>query len=214
MDYILVFLEGIVSFISPCVLPMIPIYVSYIVGTENKDEKFIKTSLLNSIGFVLGFTIIFILLSVFASTLGNFVSRYMNILQIIFGIIMVILGLNFMEAIQITFLNLSSNIKMEHNKISFLNSLIFGILFSITWTPCIGAFLGTALMMIATEGELVKGILMMILYSVGLGIPFILSAVLIDKLRNAFSIIKKNYKIIKNISGIFLILIGLYTIIK
>lgn len=214
MEYILVFLEGIVSFISPCVLPMVPIYISYIVGTDNKKEKSILSALINSIGFVLGFSIVFILLSIFASTLGSFVSKYMNVLQIIFGIVMVILGLNFMEVIQITFLNLSSNIKMKHDKVSFLNSLLFGILFSITWTPCIGAFLGTALMMIVTEGTIIKGILMMILYSIGLGIPFIICAVLIDKLKNTFTMIKKNYKIVKAISGIFLILIGLYTIIK
>ena len=214
MEYVLVFLEGIVSFISPCVLPMVPIYISYIVGTDDKEEKSIFTALINSIGFVLGFSIIFILLSVFASTLGNFVSKYMNILQIIFGIVMVILGLNFMEAIQITFLNLTNNIKMKHDKASFLNSLLFGIMFSVTWTPCIGAFLGTALMMILTEGQLIKGILMMILYSAGLGLPFIICAILIDKLKNALKVIKKNYKIIKYVSGIFLILIGLYTIIK
>lgn len=213
MEYILIFLEGVASFISPCVLPMIPIYVSYIVGTKTENGK-IKNSIFNSVGFVLGFSIIFIVLSIFASTLGMLVSKYMNILQIIFGIIMVIFGLNFMDAIQIKFGNLSSNMKINHEKTGFLRSLLFGMIFSVTWTPCVGAFLGTALMTIATEGKLLKGIFMMTLYCIGLGIPFIISAVLLDKLKNVFKFIKKNFGTIKKISGIFLILMGLYTIIK
>lgn len=213
MEYLLIFLEGIASFISPCLLPMVPIYISYLVGSE-KENQSKSLLLINSLGFVLGFTFVFILLSIFASTLGRIISNYIGVLQIIFGIIMVFLGLNFMEVIQVNFLNLSSKMKIKHDKTGFINSLIFGIVFSISWTPCVGAFLASALMTIMTEGEILEGIIMIILYSIGLGIPFILSAVLIDKLQNTFKFIKKHYGIIKNISGIFLIIMGLYTIIK
>lgn len=213
MEYLLVFLEGIVSFISPCLLPMIPIYISYIIATEEKVNK-TKEAFINSSGFVIGFWIVFLILSIFASTLGGLVSKYMNILQILFGIIIIIFGLNFMNVIQIDLLNLSNNIKIKHDKKSFFNALLFGMIFSITWTPCIGALLGTALMMIMQEGKIIKGIAMITLYCIGLGIPFIICAVLIDKMKKVFKIIKNNYKIIKNISGIFLIVIGIYTILK
>ena len=104
MEYLLVFLEGIVSFISPCLLPMIPIYISYIIATEEKVNK-TKEAFINSSGFVIGFWIVFLILSIFASTLGGLVSKYMNILQILFGIIIIIFGLNFMNVIQIDLLS-------------------------------------------------------------------------------------------------------------
>lgn len=211
MDYLIMLIEGLATFISPCILPMIPIYITYFVGDrgENRGKAFV-----NSLGFVLGFSMVFIILAVFASVLGKYVNRYMNIIQILFGIMMIVLGLNFMEAINIKFLNMPSNIKVSTKNINFFRAMIFGILFSITWTPCVGSFLGTALMMVAKEGQLTKGVMMLLIYSIGLGIPFILCAILIDKLQNGFRVIKKHYNIIKVISGVLLIILGLYTIIK
>lgn len=207
MEYLFTFIEGIASFISPCLLPMIPIYISYFAG---KDEKKVSKTLINAIGFVLGFTTIFILLSIFASQLGMIISENIKYIKIFFGIVIIILGLNYMEILKIGFLNKTKMQKVNTENLNFIKSFIFGFLFSISWTPCIGTFLSSALLMVASQQQMVKGILLMLVYSVGLGIPFIISAVLIEKLKEVFNFIKKNYNIIKKISGIILILMGIY----
>ncbi len=209
MDYIFTFLEGIASFISPCLLPMLPIYISYFIG---EDDKKTAKAVVNSIGFVLGFTIVFLVLSIFASQLGRFVSRYINYIKIVFGIIIILLGLNYMEIFKIKILNKSKGIKANTKDLNFIKAIIFGIIFSISWTPCIGTFLSSALLLIAKQQDILKGILLMIVYSIGLGIPFILSVVLIEKLKEMFNFIKNNYGIIKKISGTVLIIMGIYTI--
>jgi len=209
MEYIFTFLEGIASFISPCILPMLPIYISYFVGRENKSKS---KAVLNAIGFVLGFTIIFIILSIFASQLGIIISKSIKYIKIIFGTIIILLGLNYMEILKVKFLNKSKNISIDTSKLNFIKAVIFGILFSISWTPCIGTFLSSALLLIAKEQDILKGIIMMLLYSIGLGIPFIVSAILIEKLKNVFDFIKKHYNVIKRISGVILIIAGIYMI--
>ena len=117
-----------------------------------------------------------------------------------------------MEIIKPKFLNKSKQIKADTKNLNFIKSLVFGILFSISWTPCIGTFLSAALLLIAKQQDMLKGITLMIVYSIGLGIPFIISAVLIEKLKEIFNFIKKNYNIIKKISGMILIIMGIYMI--
>ena len=209
MEYLLTFLEGLASFISPCLLPMLPIYISYFMGEDGNGKK---KAVLNSIAFVLGFTLVFLTLSIFANVAGNIISRYIRNIKIVFGIIIIILGFNYMEILKLKFLNKTKGIKIKDKNLNFFKAMIFGILFSISWTPCIGTFLASALFLIAKEQELVKGILLMILYSIGLGIPFIISAILIEKLKEVFDFIKKNYKKVKIISGLILIIMGLYMI--
>ena len=209
MEYLLIFLEGIASFISPCVLPMIPIYIVYFTG---KEEKNLKKAVINSIGFVLGFTFIFLLLSVFTSTFGNIVSKNMQYFKIVFGILIIIFGLNYMEVFKIKFLNKTKNIKMNIEKLNFLKAILFGIVFTISWTPCVGAFLSSALLLIAKNQNIMKGITLIIIYSIGLGIPFIISTILIEKLKTLFTFIKKHYGLIKKMSGLLLIVMGIYII--
>ena len=209
MEYFLTFLEGIVSFISPCLLPMVPIYISYFIGEDNNNNN---KAISNSIGFVLGFTIIFLILSIFASQLGTLLSNNIRYIKIIFGIIIILFGLNYMEILKIELLNRSSVKKIDTNNFNFFKSILFGILFSISWTPCIGTFLSSALLLIAREQDIIKGIMMMILYSIGLGLPFIISAILIERLKNVFDFIKKHYNVIKKISGVILIIAGIYMI--
>lgn len=209
MEYLFTFLEGIASFISPCLLPMLPIYLSYFIGED--DKKTFK-ALSNAIGFVLGFTIVFLLLSIFASQFGMIISSNITYIKIVFGIIIILLGLNYMEIFQIKFLNRSKQIHADTKNLNFVKAMVFGILFSISWTPCIGTFLSSALLLIAKQQDMMKGILLMIVYSIGLGIPFIVSVVLIEKLKEMFNFIKKHYNIIKKISGIILIIMGIYMI--
>ena len=209
MDYILTFLEGIASFISPCLLPMVPIYISYFIG---EDENNNKKAILNSVGFVLGFTSVFLILSIFASQLGAVLSGNIRYIKIFFGIVIILFGLNYMGFLNIKFLNKSKMKNMATKNFNFLKALLFGILFSVSWTPCIGTFLSSALLLIAKEQDILKGIVLMLLYSIGLGIPFIISAILIEKLKNVFDFIKTHYDVIKKISGVILIGAGIYII--
>ena len=209
MDYLFTFIEGIASFISPCVLPMLPIYISYFIGEDNKK---VSKAVINSIGFVLGFTIVFIVLSILASRLGGIISNNIKYVKILFGIIIILLGLNYMEILKIKLLNKTKGINKKVKDLNFFKALIFGMLFSISWTPCIGTFLASALLLIAKNQDMLKGILLMLIYSVGLGIPFIISAVLLEKLKEVFNFIKKHYDIIKKISGVILIIMGIYMI--
>ena len=210
MDYILILLEGIASFISPCLLPMVPIYISYFIGEDNQNNK---KAIMNSIGFVLGFTIVFLIFSIFASSVGFLLSNYIKYIKIFFGILIILFGLNYMEILKIEILNKTRIKKLNFKNFNFFKSIIFGMLFSISWTPCIGTFLSSALLLIAKGQNILKGIILMLIYSVGLGIPFIISAILIEKLKKVFDCIKKHYDIIKNISGAILVISGIYMII-
>ncbi len=207
MQYLILFLEGIITFISPCILPMLPIYISYFIGNEDKNKK---SALINSLGFIIGFTIIFTLLGVGASTIGIFIRRYISIFNLIGGGILVIFGLSYMEIIKIGFLQKQFKIKYTVKELSFGKSLIFGFIFAIGWTPCVGTFLGSALMIASQSNHMIEGFIMLLVYSLGLGIPFIISALLIDSLKSTFDFIKRNYKVINNISGLFLIVIGIF----
>lgn len=203
MQYFIAFLEGIITFISPCLLPMLPIYISYFAGGgERKTSKTLK----NATGFILGFTIIFVLMGALAGSFGQLLNKYNFIVNIITGLIVIFFGLNFIGVFKLNIFKGTKIAKTEN--LGFFSSLLFGIVFSIGWTPCVGAFLGSALMMATSQGKVVEGIIMLLLYSLGLGIPFFLSAVLIDKLRGAFNFIKKHYKIINIICGSLLIIVG------
>ncbi|MFY9174893.1 MAG: cytochrome c biogenesis CcdA family protein [Peptococcia bacterium] len=205
MQYLLLFLEGIITFISPCILPMLPIYISYFAAGETDRRK----TLLNSVGFVLGFTIIFVIMGAFAGTMGRLVRDYATIFNLVAGVIVIIFGLNFLGVLKIGFLNRMSNKNTAVKNLGFFSAIVFGVVFSIGWTPCVGAFLGSALFMASLGGSFWQGITMLLAFSLGLGLPFIASALLIDRLKGAFAFIKKNYKLINLISGGLLIIIGL-----
>lgn len=205
MQYIIAFLEGIITFISPCLLPMLPIYISYFAGGgERKTGKTVKTAL----GFVTGFSVVFMLLGALAGTVGSFLREYQTWVNLISGLVVIFFGLNFLGVFK---LNLFKGSKFSVNtaNMGFFSALLFGVVFSIGWTPCVGAFLGSALMLASQQGHVLEGVLMLLAYSLGLGIPFLLSAVLIDYLKGAFQWIKKNYALINAISGSLLVLIGI-----
>lgn len=205
MPYIISFLEGIITFISPCLLPMIPIYLTYFAGS---GERTTKKTVIGALGFVSGFTLVFIAMGALAGSIGSLFTKHQTIVNIVCGLIVIFFGLNFMGVFKI---NLFKGIKKSVNtdNMNFFSAVLFGIVFSLGWTPCVGAFLGSALMMASREGEALQGILMLLCYSFGLGIPFLLSAILIDSLKGAFTFIKKNYKIINFVSGCLLIIVGI-----
>lgn len=205
MQYVISFLEGIITFISPCLLPMIPIYITYFVGG---GERSVKKTLTGALGFVSGFSIIFIAMGALAGTIGGFFSRYQTIVNIVSGAIVVLFGLNFLGVFKF---NLFKGTGREVNteNMNFFSAALFGIVFSIGWTPCVGAFLGSALMLASQQGSVLTGILMLLCYSLGLGIPFVMSALLIEQLKGAFDFIKKHYNVINKISGALLIIVGI-----
>lgn len=207
MDYLITFLEGIITFISPCLLPMLPIYITYFAAQNDLDHKY--TAISNAVGFVLGFTLVFTAMGAFAGTIGGFLREYSTVVNMIAGLIVALFGLNFMEIINIPFINTSRQIETKTMNLGFFSALLFGAIFSISWTPCVGAFLGSALMLAASSGESLKGIVMLLCFSMGLGIPFIVSAVLIENLLSVFEYIKRNYRTINLISGSLLVLVGI-----
>lgn len=212
MNFIILFLEGIITFISPCILPMVPIYISYFMGDSSEGKK--NKALINSIGFVLGFSFIFTLLGAGASAIGLSLNKYIKEMNIISGILMIFFGLNYLGILKLKILQRSFKLKnnVGSKSTSIGSAILFGVVFGIGWTPCVGPFLGSALMIATNSSHLMEGVLMLLTYSLGLGIPFILSAMLIDLLKSTFDFIKRNYKIINVISGVVLIIVGLMMI--
>ncbi len=205
MQYIISFLEGIITFISPCLLPMIPIYLTYFAGS---GERTTKKTVIGALGFVSGFTLVFVTMGALAGSIGSLFTKHQNIVNIVCGLIVIFFGLNFMGVLKFNlFKGMQKSVNTDN--MNFFSAVLFGIVFSLGWTPCVGAFLGSALMMASREGQALQGILMLLCYSLGLGIPFILSAVLIDSLKGAFTFIKKHYKIINFVSGCLLIIVGI-----
>ncbi len=205
MNYLISFLEGVITFISPCLLPMLPLYISYFAGG---GERSTKKTLLCSSGFTLGFTAVFVAMGALAGTLGSFFREYQTAVNIVTGLIVIFFGLNFLGVFKLNIFNWGQK-SIKKDNMGFFSAVLFGLVFSIGWTPCVGAFLGSALALASQSGHVVEGMLMLLCYSLGLGVPFLLSSVLIDKLKTTFDWVKKHYDIINKVSGILLILIGL-----
>ena len=205
MQYLISFLEGIITFISPCLLPMLPIYISYFAGG---GERTLGKTLRNALGFVLGFTVVFVAMGALAGTLGSFLTRYQKVVNLAGGAIVVLFGLNYMGVLNVNLFR-GRRGAMAAGEMGFFSAMVFGVVFSLGWTPCVGAFLGSALMLASQQGHVLEGMGMLLCYSLGLGIPFLLSAVLIDKLRGAFNWIKRHYEIINKICGGALVLVGI-----
>ena len=205
MQYVISFLEGMVTFISPCLLPMLPIYISYFAGG---GERSVRRTLTGALGFVAGFTVVFMAMGALAGTVGSFLQEYRQTVDIISGGVVVLFGLNFLGILNWNlFRGMGAHVKT--GDMGFWSAAVFGVIFSLGWTPCVGAFLGSALMLASQQGHVTEGMLMLLSYSMGLGIPFLLSAVLIDYLKSAFNWIKRNYTVINMISGGMLIFIGI-----
>lgn len=204
MQYFVSFLEGIITFISPCLLPMLPFYVSFFAGG---GERTTRKTLKGALGFVLGFTMMFVAMGALAGTIGSFLNHYQMAVNIVSGLIVIFFGLNYMGVFQIKLFKGKRFKKSED--MGFFSNVLFGLVFSVGWTPCVGAFLGSALMLASQRGHMAEGMLMLLMYSLGLGIPFVLCAILIDKLKSTIDWFKNHYKIINTVSGLLLVTIGL-----
>ena len=203
MTYLIAFLEGMITFISPCLLPMLPVYISYFAGG---GQRSVHRTLTGALGFVFGFTVIFVLLGALAGTVGSFLRTYQTAVNIASGLAVILFGLGFLGIFRLNiFRGGMGRVKQSGG---FFPSVVFGVIFSLGWTPCVGAFLGSALALASQQGHVVEGMLMLLAYSLGLGVPFLLSAVLIDKLKSAFNWIKAHYSVINLVCGALLVFVG------
>ena len=204
MSYVIAFLEGMITFISPCLLPMLPVYVSYFAGGMQRD---IKGTLKNALGFIAGFTTVFVLLGALAGTVGQILNEFKTLVNLITGVIVIFFGLCYLGFFKLSIFRGIRFSKTEQH--GFFSAFLFGMVFSVGWTPCVGVFLGSALMLAASEGAFLTGVMMLLLYSLGLGIPFLISAILIDQLKGVFQSIKRHYRGIQIVCGSLLVLVGL-----
>jgi len=184
---------------------MLPVYISYFAGKKDRP-------LANSIGFVIGFTVVFVTLGAFAGLIGGLLRDHATAVNIVTGALVILLGLNYIGIVRLPTPSFIKNKKLTDKPLGFVSSIIFGMVFSVTWTPCISAFLGSALLRASQQGSATEGMLMLFVFSMGLGLPFIASAVLINRLKGTFNFIKKNYRIVNGIAGSILIIVGILMI--
>ncbi len=220
MIYLLLLMEGILAFISPCILPMVPIYLIYLGGDREKSStrsKPIKYRALNTLAFVFGFTLIFVLLGAVATSIGAYLNQHLSSIRLLSGIVMLIIGIYYLDFIHLPDFIRSKYSKRERNEKSgileketgLLRSFLFGMAFSSTWLPCVGTFLASALTLAANRSTVIEGMFMLFVFSMGLGIPFLITSLLFEKLRSAFNFLKKHARTIRIISGLLLILLGI-----
>ncbi len=183
---------------------MLPAYVSYFAG-GGKNGK--GMALRNAFGFVSGFTLMFVLMGALAGTAGSFLARYRAAVNVVAGLFVIFFGLSFLGVFELPFSHKGEGAAPKNN-LGFWSSVLFGVVFSTGHIPCIAAVLGSALMLASSVGGAFEGIVMLFVYSLGLGVPLVLSAVLIDRLKNTLAFIKRNYGIINKISGGILVSIG------
>ena len=215
------FSAGLLSFFSPCILPLIPAYVCFITGlsgeelsaSKGKDFEKAKTILPESLLFILGFSIIFIVLGALATFLGSFLFAKQRIIKIIGGLIVIFFGLHISGLFNIRFLQYEKKLHLKNKPVTRFGSFLVGMVFGFGWTPCVGPILGGILMLAATKGNMVKSVLLLSSYSLGLGLPFLLLSIAIGKTLTLFSKVKKHFKLISIVSGILLVAIGIWIII-
>jgi len=206
---------GLISFASPCILPLIPSYVSYItrisydelVSRESRGKN-MNITLLHSVAFVAGFSLIFVLLGATASFAGSILAQHLDTIRIVGGVLIIIMGVFVMDLVNIPFLQREAKLQLKTRPAGYAGTLVIGMIFGAGWTPCTGPFLGSVLALAMTSETLGSGMALLLMYSLGLGIPFILSALAISAFLSSFSKLKKHFKIIKITSGVILIIMG------
>jgi cytochrome c-type biogenesis protein len=209
------FVAGFLSFVSPCVLPLIPGYISFISGLTLEEMRGTATPrssrpkvLLASLAFVLGFTVVFVAAGASASALGKFMYAHAPLLEKIAGTILVILGLHMMGVLRIRFLENDRRIHTQRKPAGPIGAFVVGTAFAFAWTPCIGPILGGILAMAASRESVGEGMQMLAVYSLGLGVPFLLTSIAIDRFFAAAARIRRYYRLIELVSGGLLILVG------
>lgn len=207
------FLAGIATFISPCVFPMIPAYISFITGASLADLKGgkvpLRHSLVNAVLFILGFGVVFTLLGLSASYLGNILMRHRDLIRQIGGVIVIVFGLHLTGLLKIKMLYMERRIQLQETPAGFAGSFLIGVAFAVGWTPCVGPILSSILILASAQETVMQGTLLLIVYSLGLGVPFLLTSLFINWALRFFVKVKQYYHAIEIVSGVILISIGL-----
>jgi cytochrome c-type biogenesis protein len=216
ISVLIAFSAGLLSFISPCVLPLVPSYLTYITGVSFKElvdaeakAKLRWATISHSVLFIIGFSTIFILMGASASYLGQLLYRYQYWIMKGGGVLIIILGIHFTGIINIPFLQMEKRFEMRKKPLGYLGSFFVGIVFAAGWTPCIGPILSTILIYASASKSFTTGILLLTVYSMGLGVPFFLSSLAFNSFLNAFEKMKRYMRMITLVSGFFLIGIGI-----
>ncbi len=205
----LVFVEGLAAFLSPCILPMLPVYLLYLGGGEAGAERKSRRLLMgNTGGFILGFTLLFLALGAGATALGQLLQTHLPLLMRLSGVVLILLGLQATGVLRALPWFGGRAAKAPAAALTPLRSMVFGAALAVTWTPCVGVWLGAALTMAAQSASLWHGLLMLLCFSLGLGIPFALLALLYHRLSGALGWIKRHLRTIQLISGVLLIVFG------
>ena len=215
VTYIGAFIAGLLSFLSPCVFPLIPSYIMYITGisyadlqAEHPTHIIRQKSILHSLCFICGFTVVFVLLGASATYIGSFLHENSTIIRKVGGILLVLLGVHVTGIVPLRFLLGEKRVSIKHKPAGYAGSFLVGIAFAAGWTPCIGPILAAILAVAATEEHVSQGILLLLLYSLGLGVPFFLSALAMHRFLVLFNRFKRFIHLFEIITGIILIVIG------
>jgi len=216
ISVLIAFSAGLLSFVSPCVLPLVPSYISYITGVSFQDltdaeaRKRVRwATVSHSFLFILGFSTVFILMGASVSYLGQLLARYQYWIMKIGGVLIIILGIHFTGIITIPFLQMEKRFELKGKPLGYLGSFVVGVVFAAGWTPCIGPILSTILLYASTSKNFTTGMYLLTLYSIGLGIPFFLASLAFNSFLSAFDRMKKHMRVITIVSGSFLIIIGI-----
>jgi cytochrome c-type biogenesis protein len=216
VTYFGAFIAGLLSFLSPCVLPLIPSYITYLTGlsfadlqSEHPTHKVRQTAMLHSLAFILGFTVVFVLLGASATLVGSFLNQHAGFLRKAGGILIILLGVHVTGLIPITMLLGEKRVTLHRKPAGFAGTFLVGIAFAAGWTPCIGPILATILMVAATEENVYHGIILLLIYSLGLGIPFFLSSLAMHQFIVMFQRFKKYIRMFEICTGVFLVLVGI-----
>jgi cytochrome c-type biogenesis protein len=216
ISFLIAFLAGFLSFLSPCVLPLVPAYISYITGISFNDlidpqakGKIRRITLINSGLFILGFSLVFITLGASATFIGNLLTNYVHIIRKIGSVFIILFGLYLTGAFKLNFLMQERRLEFGMNPHGYLSSILIGITFAAGWTPCVGPILASILLYASFSETMGTGIYLLISYSLGLAVPFLITALAITSFLSAFKRINKFIRYINLISGLLLIFMGI-----
>ncbi|MFA5339492.1 MAG: cytochrome c biogenesis protein CcdA [Candidatus Omnitrophota bacterium] len=215
VSLIAAFIAGFLSFLSPCVLPLIPSYISYITGItfgeltrEAAPGRIRFLAAAHSLLFIFGFTLIFVLLGLSLTFAGGMLLQHRQVISKIGGIIIVIFGLNITGIINLGFLHKEKALEIKFKPAGYFGSFLIGSTFALGWTPCVGPLLASILLLSSTEKDIARGAMLLLSYSLGLALPFFFSSILINNFLTYFKAIKKYLRVISVITGIFLVAVG------
>ena len=204
-------LAGLISFLSPCVLPIVPPYLAYMSGIslDSSAEKSNLKVVIVAAFFVMGLSTVFLILGVAASSFGILLLGYKDLLTTIAGLLIMCFGLHFLGIVRIPLLNREVRFDVGDKGGSFFGAYLLGLAFAFGWTPCIGPQLGAILSLAASEASLYKGMILLSFYALGLGIPFLIVAAFLSKMGNTLLLFKQNFELIERVMGLLLWTVGL-----